>query len=39
LTWFRHQLDASEVISAQFSESIFAKIFPKIRHFLLTGAN
>ncbi|CAA7623831.1 tRNA dimethylallyltransferase [Magnetospirillum sp. LM-5] len=38
LTWFRHQLDAPEVISAQFSESIFAEIFPKIRHFLLTGA-
>lgn len=37
LTWFRHQLDAPRVIDAQFSESIFAEIFPIIRHFLLTG--
>ncbi|MEW5727170.1 MAG: tRNA (adenosine(37)-N6)-dimethylallyltransferase MiaA [Pseudomonadota bacterium] len=36
MTWFRHQLDASEVVSAQFSESLRAKIFANIRQFLLT---
>jgi tRNA dimethylallyltransferase len=35
-TWFRHQLNASETISAQLSESLKATIFLKIRHALLT---
>ncbi|CAA7620784.1 tRNA (adenosine(37)-N6)-dimethylallyltransferase MiaA [Magnetospirillum sp. SS-4] len=35
-TWLRHQLMASETISAQFSESLMAAIFLKIRRFLLT---
>ena len=37
-TWFRHQLDAENVVFAQFSESISEEIFPIIRHFLLTTA-
>jgi tRNA dimethylallyltransferase len=41
-TWFRHQLDpgeagASIVFSAQYSDSMTAEIFPKIRQFMLTG--
>lgn len=35
-TWFRHQLNASETISAQLSESLKATIFLKIRQHLLT---
>lgn len=35
-TWFRTQFHASETLDAQFSESLFQKIFPKIRHLLLT---
>ena len=35
-TWFRGQFSASETINAQFSESLFNEIFPKIRQFLLT---
>lgn len=38
LTWFRHQLDAQHVISAQFSESLPSEIISIIRHFLLTDA-
>ncbi len=37
MTWLRHQLDASEVVYAQFSESHRAEIFANIRQFLLTG--
>ncbi|MBR9970114.1 tRNA (adenosine(37)-N6)-dimethylallyltransferase MiaA [Magnetospirillum sulfuroxidans] len=36
LTWFRHQLEKPEVVSAQLSERIFDEIFAKVRHFLLT---
>lgn len=36
LTWFRHQLNASAVVSEQFSESLIATIFLKIRQHLLT---
>lgn len=35
-TWFRNQFHASETVSEQHSESLFQKIFPKIRQFLLT---
>lgn len=35
-TWFRGQFNASETINAQYSESLFNEIFPKIRQFLLT---
>ena len=35
-TWFRTQFHASETLDTQFSESLFQKIFPKIRHLLLT---
>ncbi|TAN71142.1 MAG: tRNA (adenosine(37)-N6)-dimethylallyltransferase MiaA [Magnetospirillum sp.] len=35
-TWFRHQLNASEVITEQLSESLSATIFSKIRQFRLT---
>jgi len=35
-TWFRHQLNASEAISEQLSESLLATIFLKIRQFCLT---
>jgi len=37
-TWFRHQLDADETLSAQFSERFSEKIFSLIRQFLLTPA-
>ena len=37
MTWVRHQINASETFSAQFSESLIATIFLKIRHFLLTA--
>jgi tRNA dimethylallyltransferase len=36
ITWFRHQLEKPEVVSAQFSESLNPKIFSIIRQFLLT---
>lgn len=36
LTWFRHQLEKPEVVSAQLSERIFEEIFAKVREFLLT---
>jgi tRNA dimethylallyltransferase len=36
MTWLRHQLMAQDSISAQFSESLLASIFLKIRQFLLT---
>ena len=35
-TWFRHQLNASEVVSEQLSESLIATIFLKVRQFHLT---
>ncbi len=35
-TWFRTQFHASETLNAQFSESLFQEIFPKIRHLVLT---
>lgn len=35
-TWFRHQLNASELVSEQLSESLIATIFLKIRQFHLT---
>lgn len=37
MTWFRNQLDAPEVVSTQFSESIEPGIFKIIRQFLLTA--
>lgn len=37
VTWFRHQMQPSHVLSAQFSESLWPKIFPILRGFLLTG--
>jgi len=37
MTWFRNQLDAPEVVSAQFSESLAPGIFKIIRQFLLTA--
>ncbi len=36
LTWFRNQINASETVFAQYSESLLPKIFPKIRKFVLT---
>ncbi|CAA6605692.1 tRNA dimethylallyltransferase [Rhodospirillaceae bacterium LM-1] len=36
VTWFRHQMQPSHVLPAQFSESLWPKIFPIIRDFLLT---
>ncbi|NKB43357.1 MAG: tRNA (adenosine(37)-N6)-dimethylallyltransferase MiaA [Alphaproteobacteria bacterium] len=36
MTWFRGQFNASETLNAQYSESIFNEIFPKIRQNLLT---
>jgi tRNA dimethylallyltransferase len=36
LTWFRNQINASETIFAQYSESLLPEIFPKIRKFVLT---
>ena len=35
-TWFRHQIKEADRIPAQFSESLWPKIFPKLRQFLLT---
>ncbi|EME69171.1 tRNA delta(2)-isopentenylpyrophosphate transferase [Paramagnetospirillum caucaseum] len=35
-TWFRHQINASVTVSEQFSESLIATIFLKIRQHLLT---
>jgi tRNA dimethylallyltransferase len=35
-TWFRTQIDPNERLFEQFSESLNAKIFPKIRDFILT---
>jgi tRNA dimethylallyltransferase len=42
VTWLRHQLPTAEwlvpgLADEKFSESISSLIFPKIRHFLLTG--
>ncbi len=37
MTWARHQIRASETISAQLSESLITVIFLKVRQFLLTG--
>ena len=36
-TWFRTQIDPSERVNEQFSESLVARIFPKIRDFMLTA--
>lgn len=38
MTWFRHQIVADLVVSAQFSESLLPEIFAFIRPKLLTGA-
>ncbi len=35
-TWFRHQIQPSARIGAQYSESLEPEIFSDIRHFLLT---
>lgn len=35
-TWFRTQFHASETINAQYSERLYAQIFPKIRQMVLT---
>jgi tRNA dimethylallyltransferase len=35
-TWFRTQIGAADRLNEQFSESLIAKIFPKIRDFVLT---
>lgn len=35
-TWFRHQFASDLRIDAQFSESRFAEIFPKVRELVLT---
>ncbi|MSO99227.1 MAG: tRNA (adenosine(37)-N6)-dimethylallyltransferase MiaA [Rhodospirillaceae bacterium] len=35
-TWFRHQFHADYTLDTKFSESLFDKIFPEIRHLLLT---
>ncbi|WP_404381625.1 tRNA (adenosine(37)-N6)-dimethylallyltransferase MiaA [Caenispirillum salinarum] len=37
MTWFRGQLDANETLAAQYSETLSAEIFQKVRRFLLTG--
>ncbi|TAN47842.1 MAG: tRNA (adenosine(37)-N6)-dimethylallyltransferase MiaA [Rhodospirillales bacterium] len=37
VTWFRHQMQPSHVVNAQYSESLWPEIFPIIRGFLLTG--
>ncbi len=39
MTWFRHQSQGWETLSAQHSESFGARIFPKICQFLLTHTN
>jgi tRNA dimethylallyltransferase len=36
MTWFRNQIIADKVLTAQFSESLLTGIFSFIRHFLLT---
>lgn len=36
VTWFRHQMLPDHCLSAQFSESLWTKIFPILRDFLLT---
>jgi tRNA dimethylallyltransferase len=36
-TWFRHQINASQTVTEQFSESLIATIFLKIRQALLTA--
>lgn len=36
VTWFRHQILPDHRLGAQFSESLWAKIFPILRDFLLT---
>ncbi len=36
MTWLRHQLNASDVVCAQFSESFIGSTFLKVRQFLLT---
>ena len=35
-TWFRHQFRADYEIYTKYSEALLQKLFPKIRHFLLT---
>lgn len=35
-TWFRNQFDAGYRVDTKFIESLFEKIFPEIRHLLLT---
>jgi tRNA dimethylallyltransferase len=37
MTWIRHQMPASRIVEAQFSERILPEIFNIIRHFLLTA--
>jgi tRNA dimethylallyltransferase len=37
MTWIRHQMPASRIIEAQFSERILPEIFNIIRHFMLTA--
>jgi len=37
MTWFRHQLAADQVISAQYSERLRPEIFSQISSFLLTS--
>ncbi len=36
MTWFRHQMQADEILDAQYLESMTVKIFAKICKFLLT---
>jgi tRNA dimethylallyltransferase len=36
-TWFRHQTDADIRVDAQFSESVYAELNPKVSNFLLTA--
>lgn len=36
MTWFRGQLNAREILPAQYSESLRSQIFSNVRHFLLT---
>ncbi|WP_043644952.1 tRNA (adenosine(37)-N6)-dimethylallyltransferase MiaA [Caenispirillum salinarum] len=37
MTWFRGQLDADKTLPAQYSETLSAEIFHKVRRFLLTA--
>ena len=37
MTWIRHQMRASRIVEAQFSERILPEIFNIIRRFLLTA--